>query len=195
MKKCQKVRKSAKNYETILPFRCCPLVFPWTLVASLARGSHNLIWESFEPVATRPLVGCHEQHFTSQPWPVNARSWSARKEQEKKNHNRRSHKFPVAHAPRAWWGRTLQQGVLSTFWKPPFWEPPSGNLPSENPLLRTFFWEPLHYKTPSKNTTFCKAFCGIWEPPSSLLKVKLSEFYSVVDRRSGTYLLTLIFCR
>ena len=29
MKKCQKVRKSAKNYETILPFSCCPLVFPW----------------------------------------------------------------------------------------------------------------------------------------------------------------------
>ena len=28
MKKCQKVRKSAKNYETILPFSCCPLVFP-----------------------------------------------------------------------------------------------------------------------------------------------------------------------
>ena len=27
MKKCQKVRKSAKNYETILPFSCCPLVF------------------------------------------------------------------------------------------------------------------------------------------------------------------------
>ena len=27
MKKCEKVRKSAKNYETILPFSCCPLVF------------------------------------------------------------------------------------------------------------------------------------------------------------------------
>ena len=25
--KCEKVRKSAKNYETILPFSCCPLVF------------------------------------------------------------------------------------------------------------------------------------------------------------------------
>ena len=27
MKKCQKVRKNAKNYETILPFSFCPLVF------------------------------------------------------------------------------------------------------------------------------------------------------------------------
>ena len=26
--KCQKVRKSVKNYETILPFSCCPLVLP-----------------------------------------------------------------------------------------------------------------------------------------------------------------------
>ena len=24
LKKCEKVRKSAKNYETILPFSCCP---------------------------------------------------------------------------------------------------------------------------------------------------------------------------
>ena len=31
MKKCQKVRKSARNYETILPFSCCPLVFLWFL--------------------------------------------------------------------------------------------------------------------------------------------------------------------
>ena len=29
MKKCQKLWKSVKNYETILPFSCCPLVFPW----------------------------------------------------------------------------------------------------------------------------------------------------------------------
>ena len=28
-KKCEKVWKSVKNYETILPFSCCPLVFPW----------------------------------------------------------------------------------------------------------------------------------------------------------------------
>ena len=28
MKKCQKVPKNVKNYETILPFSCCPLVFP-----------------------------------------------------------------------------------------------------------------------------------------------------------------------
>ena len=27
LKKCQKVLKSVKNYETILPFSCCPLVF------------------------------------------------------------------------------------------------------------------------------------------------------------------------
>ena len=26
-KSVKKVRKSAKNYETILPFSCCPLVF------------------------------------------------------------------------------------------------------------------------------------------------------------------------
>ena len=32
MKKCQKVRKSVKNYETILPFSCCPLVFSLILV-------------------------------------------------------------------------------------------------------------------------------------------------------------------
>ena len=29
LKKCQKVLKSAKNYETVLPFSCCPLVFLW----------------------------------------------------------------------------------------------------------------------------------------------------------------------
>ena len=29
VKKCLKVRKSVKNYETILPFSCCPLVFPF----------------------------------------------------------------------------------------------------------------------------------------------------------------------
>ena len=28
LKKCEKVRKIVKNYETILPFSCCPLVFP-----------------------------------------------------------------------------------------------------------------------------------------------------------------------
>ena len=28
MKKCEKVRKNVKYYETILPFSCCPLVFP-----------------------------------------------------------------------------------------------------------------------------------------------------------------------
>ena len=28
MKKCEKVPKSVKYYETILPFSCCPLVFP-----------------------------------------------------------------------------------------------------------------------------------------------------------------------
>ena len=28
MKKCEKVPKSVKNSETILPFSCCPLVFP-----------------------------------------------------------------------------------------------------------------------------------------------------------------------
>ena len=27
LKKCENVRKSAKDYETILPFSCCPLVF------------------------------------------------------------------------------------------------------------------------------------------------------------------------
>ena len=34
MKKCEKVRKIMKNYETILPFSCCPLVFPWLLFAA-----------------------------------------------------------------------------------------------------------------------------------------------------------------
>ena len=28
LKKCEKVPKSVKYYETILPFSCCPLVFP-----------------------------------------------------------------------------------------------------------------------------------------------------------------------
>ena len=28
-KSVKKVRKFVKNYETILPFSCCPLVFPW----------------------------------------------------------------------------------------------------------------------------------------------------------------------
>ena len=27
LKKCEKVRQSVENYETILPFSCCPLVF------------------------------------------------------------------------------------------------------------------------------------------------------------------------
>ena len=27
LKKCEKVLKSVKTYETILPFSCCPLVF------------------------------------------------------------------------------------------------------------------------------------------------------------------------
>ena len=35
MKKCQKVLKSVKNYETILPFSCCPLVFPDKRLAAL----------------------------------------------------------------------------------------------------------------------------------------------------------------
>ena len=29
LKECEKVLKSVKNYETILPFSCCPLVFLW----------------------------------------------------------------------------------------------------------------------------------------------------------------------
>ena len=29
LKKCEKVWKIMKNYETMLPFSCCPLVFPW----------------------------------------------------------------------------------------------------------------------------------------------------------------------
>ena len=54
MKKCQKVWKSAKNYETILPFSCCPLVFPWE--------NFNLVWNfqsrpSGFPTNNRSLVG------------------------------------------------------------------------------------------------------------------------------------------
>ena len=36
MKKCEKFWKSVKNYETILPFSCCPLVFPWIQTAEHA---------------------------------------------------------------------------------------------------------------------------------------------------------------
>ena len=43
MKKCQKVRKSAKNYETILPFSCCPLVFS--------------------------LINCRDSHRAPKKWP------------------------------------------------------------------------------------------------------------------------------
>ena len=32
MKKCEKVPKSVKYYEMILPFSCCPLVFPRKLL-------------------------------------------------------------------------------------------------------------------------------------------------------------------
>ena len=35
VKKCEKVWKSVKNYETILPFSCCPLVFPWPIPHNL----------------------------------------------------------------------------------------------------------------------------------------------------------------
>ena len=35
-KNYEKVPKSAKNYETILPFSCCPLVFPWTTAVRMA---------------------------------------------------------------------------------------------------------------------------------------------------------------
>ena len=38
MKKCESMRKSVKNYETILPFSCCPLVFseePFGVVVDL----------------------------------------------------------------------------------------------------------------------------------------------------------------
>ena len=52
-KKCQKVPKSVKNYETILPFSCCPLVFPrmWadfdlkSAFSGPNRVHIKLIWE------------------------------------------------------------------------------------------------------------------------------------------------------
>ena len=51
MKKCQKVRKSAKNYETILPFSCCPLVFPWFRRTLSAIGPYtNFGGNSYGPI-------------------------------------------------------------------------------------------------------------------------------------------------
>ena len=47
MKKCQKVRKSAKNYETILPFSCCPLVFPsFSVSGNCGLGDLGGVWGS-----------------------------------------------------------------------------------------------------------------------------------------------------
>lgn len=34
------------------------------------RGSQNLIWLSLLPDTSRPLVGCHSTHLTSQPCPI-----------------------------------------------------------------------------------------------------------------------------
>ena len=45
MKKCQKVRKSAKNYETILPFSCCPLVFQ--RMSAGISGPELPLWADF----------------------------------------------------------------------------------------------------------------------------------------------------
>ena len=46
MKKCEKVRKSAENYETILPFSCCPLVF---LRNFQSRLKISISLENFNP--------------------------------------------------------------------------------------------------------------------------------------------------
>ena len=69
MKKCEKVRKIMKKYETILPFSCCPLVFPWV---STMRGRY---WNS---VSAFPLILCSgeslEAEFTRWFW----RHWGSR---------------------------------------------------------------------------------------------------------------------
>ena len=46
LKKCQKVWKSVKNYETILPFSCCPLVFPWDFPIFEGHGSLPLFFST-----------------------------------------------------------------------------------------------------------------------------------------------------
>ena len=53
MKKCEKFWKSVKNYEMILPFSCCPLVFPWLWLALSLR-----FWDfsSFVQVGARSGV-------------------------------------------------------------------------------------------------------------------------------------------
>ena len=53
-KNSEKVLKSAKkceNYETILPFSCCPLVFPW----SCLRG-----WEDYQINSRRHVCGSRQ---------------------------------------------------------------------------------------------------------------------------------------
>ena len=78
LKKCQKVWKSVKNYETILPFSCCPLVFPWNTVKPTSSGEcltplvltpwwlkgplaglRSLVWQGVSSLLEIPRDSCH----------------------------------------------------------------------------------------------------------------------------------------
>ena len=57
MKKCEKVRKSANNYETILPFSCCPLVFLWEFSEWMPGSELMVIWKGrFETAPCRATL-------------------------------------------------------------------------------------------------------------------------------------------
>ena len=56
MKKCEKVRKIMKNYGTILPFSCCPLVFPWYISHSWIVWSLRCLQHRHLSFLTSPIL-------------------------------------------------------------------------------------------------------------------------------------------
>ena len=62
MKKCEKVLKSVKNDETILPFSCCPLVFSEFTTRTILLSPCDLL--SRGPLCRRHFPGNY-RHFPS----------------------------------------------------------------------------------------------------------------------------------
>ena len=55
--------KSAKNYETILPFSCCPLVFPWKRFIAESRPRGDQIASASWLIVWIPLLPCFPGNF------------------------------------------------------------------------------------------------------------------------------------
>ena len=69
LKKCQKVREKLwKIYETILPFSCCPLVFPWVSVRVILTleflGSQHPSPNVKNPLPLRAQILARNYHIT-----------------------------------------------------------------------------------------------------------------------------------